>query len=188
MPDNKESIKKIEQLVIHSQKGDQDSFGELYDILIQEIYRYVYFKVRPEDASDLCAEVFVKAWEHIKSYSPQPGTSFRSWIFRIAHNIVIDYYRKNDQYEDIEQAEAIQDTSYEANVEESINHILTLEYVEKGMTQLKEEYRQIILLKFIQDFSNEEISEIMGKSEGAIRIIQYRALQELKKIIKEMQE
>src|SRR3989338_10018248 len=83
---------EIERLVLKIQQGDHDAFATLYDIFIDPIYRYVYYRVNQNDAEDLTEVVFLKVWENILQYKKQKST-FAAWIFRIAHNLVVDHYR-----------------------------------------------------------------------------------------------
>lgn len=178
---------KVEHLVLLSQKGDSEAFGGIYDIFVDSIYRYVYYRVKGEEVEDLVEVVFLKAWEHVGKYK-KGKYSFSAWLFRIAHNLVVDYYRgKEAGGETVPLDEALEETlqSYKREhkpvkrAEEKLNNdILRL-----AMKTLKKTHYDFIVLKFINQLSNEEISEILGKTESALRVIQFRALKELKTVL-----
>jgi RNA polymerase sigma-70 factor (ECF subfamily) len=183
MADIKNSKREIEVLVVKAQAGDGDAFGKLYDLFVNPIYRYMFYRVGQSDAEDLTEMVFLKTWEHIKQYRPGQH-SFSAWIFRIAHNLVVDNYRAH--YNKEELTENIQDHRKEANTTEMARDHFANTNLEKAMQKLKDQYRQILVLKYINDMSNEEIVEITGKSHASLRILQFRALRSLRRIMEDM--
>lgn len=172
---------EIEKLVVESQRGNSDAFGKLYDLFVDMIFRYMHYRVGKQDSEDLTELVFLKTWEHIRKYRREAGT-FSSWIFRIAHNIVVDHYRAN-QFQNVELTENIQDYRSLANTVERTHRILDQEVLALAMKELKDHYRQILILKYMNDLSNEEIGSVMGKSQAALRILQFRALRSLRRIL-----
>lgn len=170
-------------LVRLCQHGDTAAFGEIYDILVDDLYRYVYSKVRDSDREDVCSDVFLKVWENISRYEPQKNVSFRSWFFTVARNVVIDHYRKRRDTLEIDEALQIQDTSVEASPSREINRELDNEYLLRLLGRLKDEYCQAITLKYLNECSNAEIAQIMGKSETAIRILVHRGLKQLHEMV-----
>lgn len=178
---------KIEKLVLQSQKGDSEAFGKIYDVFVDAIYRYVYYRVKNEEVEDLVEIVFLKAWENINKYK-KGKYSFSAWIFRIAHNLVVDYYRgKEAKADTLPLDEALEETiqSYKrehkpiGRTEASLNNdILT-----RALGTLKKTHYDFIVLKFINQLSNEEIAEILGKNESALRVMQFRALKELRTVL-----
>ncbi len=175
--------KQIDELVQRAQGGDSDSFAKIYDHFIDPIYRYVYFRVNLEDALDLTENVFLKVWENLKSY--QTGKKyFSSWIYRIAHNIVVDHYRMNR--ETVELDYDVPDDKKDINpivlAERSLSHTS----LRKAIGKLKKKYQQIIILKYINELENHEIARIMKRSEGNLRILKFRALKALRQILEEM--
>lgn len=176
----------LQELVEKAQQGDKTAFGQIFEIMLDEVYRYMFFKVSPVDAEDLCEDLFVKVWENLGRYATQKNASFRSWVFTIAHNMVIDYYRKNKTTVALDEIEGLEMEHSDMHVEEETNMSFNSAHLAVAMSKLKEEYRQVITLKYINDFSNEEISTITQKSEGAIRIILHRGLKELQKIFENL--
>ena len=148
------------------------------------IYRYVFYRVRNDEVEDLVEVVFLKAWENINKYK-KGKYPFSAWLFRIAHNLVIDYYRTENKVESLdEQLEGtLVDYKREhqplKKAEESLNNGLLF----AALNQLKKPYQDLIVLKFVNGFSNEEVAEILGKKEAALRVMQFRALKELKKML-----
>ena len=140
-------------LVLASQSGESESFGKLYDRFVDPIFRYMHYRVGTDDAEDLTELTFLKTWENIKKFNPKSG-NFSSWIFRIAHNIVVDHYRAHRQ--ELPLTEDIQDRREEAATQDRAHRRLDQEILGKAMQKLKDHYRQVVILKYINDFSNEE--------------------------------
>jgi RNA polymerase sigma-70 factor (ECF subfamily) len=167
----------IEGLVERAAGGDFEVFSELYSIYLDKIYRYVFYQVKDRmTAEDITEDVFVKAWKAIGTCKGK-GKTFLSWLYRIAHNHVIDYLRKMQKYTSIEEMEnmvTISDPKLELEAE--LEHQELLELV----ACLPQNQRQVIILKFIEDMGNREIGRIMNKKEGAIRVLQMRALATLR--------
>lgn len=183
---SRSSIKKedeIQSFVLAAQQGDSDAFGKVYDIFADSIYRYVYYRVGASDAEDLTELVFLKTWEHIKKFR-RGHFSFSSWIFRIAHNVVVDHYRS--RHTEDELSEDMQDKRREAETSFRAHQHFDQEVLKKAMAELKDHYRQVLILKYINDMSNEEIGFIMGRSQAALRILQFRALRHLRRVLERM--
>ncbi|MDZ4244990.1 MAG: sigma-70 family RNA polymerase sigma factor [Candidatus Gracilibacteria bacterium] len=178
---------KIEKLVLRSQQGDSEAFGQIYDVFVDAIYRYVYYRVKNEEVEDLVEIVFLKSWENINKYK-KGKYSFSAWIFRIAHNLVIDYYRgKEARVDTLQLDEVLEETiqSYQREhkpigcTELNLNNEILI----RALGTLKKTHYDFIVLKFINQLSNEEIAEILGKNESALRVMQFRALKELRTVL-----
>lgn len=185
MAENKDiDPKEIELLVKKAQDGDTMAFSQLYDAYFTQIYRYVYYRVNKDDVDDLVAQVFMKAWDNLDKYKPTKGASFGAWVFRIAHNLVVDQYRTHRSISEIPA-----DLADERNEVDPRHHTqLKLDQVQlkAALQGLKEVHRQVIVLKYINGFSNQEIAKVLKRKEGNVRILQFRALKELKKILREL--
>jgi RNA polymerase sigma-70 factor (ECF subfamily) len=169
----------IINLVGQAINGDTQAFGELYTYYVTKIYRYVYYNVHSrERAEDITQEVFLKAWKAIGSCKGKEKT-FSSWLYRIAHNLMIDKLRKSQKQSsrEAELPEDIRDTSDAMEIGLEQRDLLNIIEV------LPPNQKQVILMKFIEDMDNREIAETMGKSTGAIRILQMRALETLRNTI-----
>jgi RNA polymerase sigma-70 factor (ECF subfamily) len=175
---------QIEQLVIKSQQGDAEAFAKVYDVYVTPIYRYIFYKVKREDVEDLVETLFLKAWENIKRYRKQKQAGFKSWLYRIAHNLVVDHYRLTREHAGLDPR--MSDTKREANPIYLTNESLNNDRLKKAISKLKPNYQQVIVLKFLNELSNEEISSILKKSEGSVRILQFRALKALKQTLSDM--
>lgn len=173
---------EIQALVEMTKRGDKDAFASLYERYVDQIYRYVYFRVKEAEAEDLVETVFVKAWEKISSYK-NTGDTFSSWLFRIAHNLVVDHYRKHKTIEEI--TEEYQEYRAEYHPGVTTERTLQNDVLKHGLQELKEEYQQVLVLKYINELSNHEIAKLLDKSEGSLRILQFRALKSLRKILEE---
>lgn len=170
----------IDELVIRCQQGEKDAFAGLYDVFVDPLYRYVYYRCKAEDVEDLLELIFIKAWEHIGKY--KKTHSFQAWIFRIAHNTVIDYYRTHKRIDPI--SVDISDTDDSKNPVKSAEKTLESALVHAAIRSLKEPYKHIVTLRFIEDLDYDEIAHIIGKSEGTIRVMVHRALAKLRTILK----
>lgn len=186
MPDSKpETLNQSEEyLVERASKGDVEAFATLYKIHLDAIYRYVYFRTNHDkDAEDLTEQVFLNAWEALPGFEQQ-GKPFTSWIYRIAHNIVIDYYRVNNRrpilVDEIhpDQQDTDQLTALHKVIQKEEHETLA-----KAISQLPDEQQQVIILRFFEGFSHKEVADVLDKNEGACRMIQFRALQTLKGLL-----
>ena len=173
-------MKDEEQLLIQKAKtGDGVAFGKLYDQHLSKIYRFVFVKVgRKQDAEDITQQVFTSAWQNMKGYEHK-WFPFSSWLYRIAGNAVIDYYRTSKASISIDQVpeEYFSEISDEEN---KIDIAINISTVRVALAKLEQDQQSVLLMKFVDDLTNKEIAEAMGKTEGAIRVIQHRALKQLK--------
>lgn len=163
-------------------KGESSAFGVLYDHYQPMIYRFVAVKVGSrEEAEDITHQVFLSAWQNIKSYEHR-GHPFSSWLYQAARNQVIDYYRAKKNETSIDNV----DPEYFASVasaEFALPTKLDMEMVGRAIQQLKPDYQDVIIMRFIEDVSLRETAEVLSKSEGAVKVMQHRAVRELKKIL-----
>jgi RNA polymerase sigma-70 factor (ECF subfamily) len=177
-------MKEELELIQRAQSGETEAFGKLYDTYVSKIYRFILLKVtRRADAEDLTHHVFLSAWQNIRSYRFQ-GNPFSSWLYKIAHNAVIDFYRTQKPHVDIELVSE-DSFSHLPDLEQELDRGAELIQVRHALTQLKQEDQSVLIMKFIDDLSNKEIAETLQKTEGAVRVMQHRALKQLKKIIDE---
>ncbi|HLD27475.1 MAG TPA: RNA polymerase sigma factor [Patescibacteria group bacterium] len=170
---------KDKYLVIKANQGDTEAFGKLFDKYSAKIYRFIYYKVSSaEIAEDFTSQCFLKIWEQISSGAKV--RSFQSWMYKIARNLVIDYYRSREREELplIYQEEEIQS---EVKVDPDKN--LDKDFLEKVLLNLNVEVREIITLRFIEELSIKEIAKIVDKSPANVRVIIHRALKELNKYV-----
>jgi RNA polymerase sigma-70 factor (ECF subfamily) len=176
---------KMQALVEKVQQGDKNAFGEIYDLLLDRVYRFIYFRTgNKEDAEDLTETVFIKIWKSIPSYENK-GLPFEAWVFRITRNIVIDHYRTKKPK--VTLNENLKDTlpDNKETPEDLLHNKMLKETIFTKIKLLPEAYKEIIILKFIEDKDNKEISDILEKPIDQVRVLQSRALKALKKLIYE---
>lgn len=169
-----------QNLIRLAQAGNQETFARLYDAYIERIYRYVYFRVADEElAEDITSQVFLKVWEKLHTY--QAGQSpFMAWLYRIAHNAVIDYYRTRKVSIPLEEASPIE-VSHADEINERLDLQVKSQHLRKALQQLTDEQQQVLLLKFVGGLSTSEIAQQLSKQQGAVRALQMRGLQALSK-------
>jgi len=172
------------QLVSQAKTGDSDAFGKLYDSYLERIYRFVYFRVEDQQtAEDITSQVFLKAWENLGRFQIG-GAPFLAWLYTIAHNAVIDYYRTRKVTAALDDVR-LSDPGHAEFVENGIDSAVEMESIKTALSTLTDDQRQVLLLKFIDEMSNEEIARHLGKREGAIRALQMRGLKALAKRLAE---
>lgn len=174
------------EIVQRATKRDEAAFAELYTHYVDKIYRYIYYKVgNAAEAEDLCGQVFLKAWEAIERYT-WTGYPFSSWLYRLAHNLVVDHYRTSR--ESLPLDDAIVTTEQPIDPEVALLNHFAANELRRAIGQLTGEQRQVIHFKFIEGYDNSEIAQMMNKKEGAIRALQYRALHSLQEIMVQQEQ
>jgi len=167
---------KVIRLVKRAIGGDFAAFGDLYGVYLDRIYRYVFYQVKDKmTAEDVTEEVFLKAWKAIKSCRGKERT-FSSWLYRIAHNNVIDIFRSQQKKWTVDMETVAELNQPTVEVETKLDH----QEILNSLTDLPPNQKQVIILKFIEGLDNFEIERIIGKSQGAIRVLQTRALAKLR--------
>ncbi len=170
------------RIIEEAKEGNKESFGLLYEHYVPPIYRFIYMKVNGrEEAEDLTHEVFLSAWQNLYRYKSQ-GFPFSSWLYQIARNRVIDHYRVRKSHIAIETVDA-ELVSVGSGLEERLDGDLNLQKVKGAIKTLSPDQQDVLIMKFVEDLSHAEIAAAMKKSEGAVRLIQHRAIQSLKRII-----
>jgi RNA polymerase sigma-70 factor (ECF subfamily) len=167
-------------LVDRAQSGDREALEELYLIHFDRIYSYLHVTVgNRHDAEDLTTQTFLRMLESIGKFRWQ-SAPFSAWLFRIAHNLSMDHFRASRRWQPEEEPPeppADESTSAEQGALQSIGQKSMLELIEN----LSGEQQQVLTLKFVFNFSNGEVATILGKTEGAIKSLQHRALASLQK-------
>ncbi len=165
---------------------DTEAFGELYNIYVVKIYRFVYFKVSTaEEAQDITSETFLKTWEYLNK--EEQIENFKALLYKIARNLVIDFYRKRSQAEILvveteDELENLASKMEDVSIRQA-EVKLEIQEIEKNLRKLKDEYREVIILKFIEGFSTGEIAKILEKPKSNVRVLSHRALKALKEVI-----
>jgi RNA polymerase sigma-70 factor (ECF subfamily) len=169
-----------EQLIRSAVGGDSSAFGALYDQYQPAIYRFVVVKVGSrEEAEDITHHVFLSAWQKMPAYKHR-GHPFSSWLYQIARNMVIDHYRSKKGDVSLDKIDP-ESSIIPAVAQSDLSIKLQLERVHVAIKELKPDYQDVIILRFIEDLPLKETAAILKKSEGAVKLVQHRAIRELKK-------
>jgi RNA polymerase sigma-70 factor (ECF subfamily) len=176
------SQQEIQELVARAQGGEGDAFAQLYDLYSKKIHSYLRYHLngKVDLAEDLAADVFVKAMEKIGSYQFS-GVPFSAWLYRIAHNHLIDYLRAlpKKQGVPLDECNGVDDPS----AERALSDTLTQQQLKGALTGLTQEQRQVIVLRFLEDRSIADTARLMSKNEDAIKQLQVRALRNMRRAL-----
>jgi RNA polymerase sigma-70 factor, ECF subfamily len=177
-----DSADHVRQLVDRAQHGDRGALEELYLIHFDRIYGYLHVSVgNRHDAEDLTTQTFLKMLESIGKFRWR-SAPFSAWLFRIAHNLAMDHFRARRRWqpeEDVPEPPGSEEPSAELQAMQSIGRQSMLELIER----LSHEQQQVLTLKFVFNFPNADVATILGKTEGAVKSLQHRALVSLQKQI-----
>lgn len=170
-----------DELVIRQVKdGDAEAFGVLYDQYAELIFRYIYTHLDNRlDAEDLTEEIFLRAWKALPKYDER-GLPFSAFLFRIARNSLIDYYRQRKVVQSIDDIEI---PSHHPGPEEVVDIRLENSDLKDRIGELREDYRNVLIFRFLSGLSPEETAQVMQRSVGAVRVLQHRALSVLKELM-----
>lgn len=165
--------------------GDKEAFGVLYERYVTRIYNYIYYRTgNVHDAEDLTERVFLRALKHISNYQDR-GIPFSAWLYRIAHNLVANWHRDNSRKKILQLEERTTKSSPSVHPEHEIIHLEERSALLELIRTLPAERQQLLILKFVEQLSNAEIGQIMGRSEGAIKSLYHRTLLALRDELKE---
>jgi RNA polymerase sigma-70 factor (ECF subfamily) len=166
--------RREEQWLVNQAQQDPRQFDALYMAYIDDIYRFIYYKTSHQaTAEDLTAQVFMQALERLQQFHYQPGARFSSWLYRIAHNLIVDYYRKHKETVDIELAESVAAAETTSHI---VDEHLQAEQVQCVLQMMSEDDRTILQLRLWQDKSYTDIAQIMQSNAVAIRARYSRAV------------
>ena len=173
----------IVELVGRAQAGDAEAFGSLYDRYVDVVYRYVYYRVGNQSLTeDMVSETFLRALRRISSFTWQ-GRDFGAWLVTIARNLIADHYKSSRYKLEVQTADMLDaDRATDGPENEVLDSITNLTLLE-AVKMLGAEQQECIVLRFLQGFSVTETALAMGKNEGAIKALQYRAVQSLKRLL-----
>lgn len=165
-----------EDILARASQGDKDAFGALYERYAERIFNYVYYRTgNQHDAEDLTARVFQRAMNHIRNYTDR-GVPFSAWLYRIAHNLVANWHRDRSRKQEI----AIDDLpvlpTKSDHPERNLVRSQEQEALLRMIRKLPPERQNLLILKFVENMSNAEIGNIMGRSEGAVKSLYHRTL------------
>lgn len=162
--------------LIDRAREDREAFGVLYERYVRRIYAYIYYRTgNTFDAEDLTERVFIRALRHIGRYSDR-GLPISAWLYRIAHNLVANWYRDNSRRKEISLEETLPPMPSGEHPERALVETEERENLLRMIRCLPQERQELLILKFVEDLSNAEIGMIMGRSEGAIKSLYHRTL------------
>jgi RNA polymerase sigma-70 factor (ECF subfamily) len=179
----------FEDTILYSRikRKDRDSFIKAYDKYVADIYRFVYFKVSDKEiAEDITSQTFLKSWGHIQNNSLEDYKTLRALFYRVARNIVIDHYRKtnNEQNISLDSEENNIDIIDEGQSPiRDIESSQDKEELMKYLDELKDEYREVLVMRYLNEMSITEIAEVLNKNKGNIRVLSFRALKALRELM-----
>jgi RNA polymerase sigma-70 factor (ECF subfamily) len=168
-------------------RSDPESYTKLYDAYVEQIYRFVYFKVSSkEEAEDITSEVFLKAWHFVQE--KQDIKNFKALLYKIARNSVIDLYRRKsvrpESYLEDQLAKGFEPSDAGKWLSQE-NAQIDSKAIIQALKKLKQEYQEVITLRYVDELEVSEIAEIIGKGNVAVRVTLHRALNKLKEFLKE---
>ena len=180
------NIHQDKKLFKRIKEKDREAFLDAYDAYADDIYRFIFFKIGNEDeARDITSAVFLKVWEYAQSRGLDGSKSLRAFIYKTARNSVIDHYRSHSvKVGTEEEAEGVVDQNQDIHAAAEI--VSDIELMKKCLGKLKDEYREIILMHFVDELSFAEIAEITGRPVGNLRVLSFRALQALRELMEKI--
>jgi len=175
------SKREERELIKRAKECDSSAFARLYEYYYQDIYNYIYFRIPDASlAEDLTSEVFIKVLESIDSFTFR-GFPFSSWLYRIARNMMVDYFRSHQEPVDLPLEEGV--LPAERDTSDVFDRELTQQRLAQALSNLTEDQQQVVILRFVDGLSNTDMAQVLGKSEGAIKSLQYRALSSLSRFL-----
>ena len=174
-------VRREEELIRRAQEFDEEALGWLYELFYPKLYNYAYLQLGDiQQAEDLASEVLLRVLESLKGYRFR-GVPLAAWVFRIARNCLIDLHRRRQRRPQVELYEGIPNgrDSPQAATERAIAQ----SELRLALTKLTEEQRQVIILKFVEGMDNASVARVLGRSQGAVKSLQHRALVSLRKIL-----
>jgi len=175
-----ESEYKEDIVLARASQGDKDAFGELYEHYTERIFNYVYYRTgNVHDAEDLTARVFQRAMNHIHSYTDR-GVPFSAWLYRIAHNLVANWHRDRSRKQEIPLDDLPILPAKGDHPETTLVRTEQQDALLRLIRRLPSERQNLLILKFVENMSNAEIGQVMGRSEGAVKSLYHRTLLSLR--------
>jgi RNA polymerase sigma-70 factor (ECF subfamily) len=172
-----------ERLLAAARRFDAVALGELYDLYETKIFNYIYHRCGDQAAAeDLTAQVFLKMLESIRTGNAW-NSSFSGWLYRIAHNLVIDHYRRRDRQPSVNIDDAPPAASGVEDPVETAEMNMDADRLRAAIRRLTEEQSAVISLRFLEGYSIAEVAAMMDRSEGAIKALQYRAVASLRSLL-----
>ncbi|MCJ0874187.1 sigma-70 family RNA polymerase sigma factor [Streptomyces sp. ZAF1911] len=174
---------RMMDLVERAQAGEADAFGRLYDQYSDTVYRYIYYRVGGKaTAEDLTSETFLRALRRISTFTWQ-GRDFGAWLVTIARNLVADHFKSSRFRLEVTTGEMLDANEVERSPEDSVLESLSNAALLEAVRKLNPQQQECVTLRFLQGLSVAETARVMGKNEGAIKTLQYRAVRTLARLL-----
>lgn len=173
-----------ERYLIHqTRKGNPEAFDKIYDKYLDRIYRFIFFRVSSkEQAEDLSSQVFLKALEYLGE--KRKINNLQAFLYQIARNLIIDFYRDKKEVVSLDREEAKELQDGQLDISEKVNTKLEIEKIKKALTEIRDGYKEVIILYYLEELSIREIAQILEKNKGNVRILIHRALKALREKIR----
>ncbi len=174
-------VRREEELIRRAQEFDQEALGWLYQLFYPKLYNYAYLQLGDvQQAEDLASEVLLRVLESLKGYRFR-GVPLAAWVFRIARNCLIDLHRRRQRRPQVALYEGIPNAH--DGPQAAAERAIAQDELRLALTRLTEEQRQVIVLKFVEGMDNAGVARVLGRSQGAVKSLQHRALLSLRKIL-----
>lgn len=169
-----------DEAIIRASRGDGEAFSVLYQRYVRRIYNYIYYRTgNQHDAEDLTERVFFRALNHIRNYNNR-GLPFSAWLYRIAHNLVANWYRDTKRRKEVPLDDHAYTISRGDLPESELMKLQEVEGLLKALRRLPVDRQNLLILKFVEHLSNDEIAQILGRTEGAVKSLYHRTLLSLR--------
>ncbi len=176
MSEEKKKEKDEKEILKQASLGNEEAFGLLYETYVDRIFNYIYYRTgNVHDAEDLTARVFQRAMKHIPNYQDR-GVPFSAWLYRIAHNLVANWHRDRSRKKEVSITEKMILRAKDESPETTIIRTEKQDALLQIIRTLPPDRQQLLILKFVEGYSNREIGEIMNRSEGAVKSLYHRTL------------
>jgi RNA polymerase sigma-70 factor (ECF subfamily) len=176
-------VQEEQSLIRRAQQGDQVALTQLYETHFERIYRYIAIKIGDRtEAEDMTQQVFLHALKSLSSYR-EKGMPFSSWLYRIAHNQVVDFFRKRAKHATVPLDESLPIPATDGDPKILVETKITIEEITIATKKLTPAQREVIALRFASELSITEVAGIMKKSEGAIKALQHSAIAALRRAL-----
>ena len=179
-------LDKEKEILREAAQGSEEAFGLLYETYVDRIYNYIYYRTgNIHDAEDLTARVFQRAMKHIPKYEDR-GVPFSAWLYRIAHNLVANWHRDRSRKKEITITEKMSLPALQEHPEKTLMRTEEQDALLRLLRTLPPNRQQLLILKFVENYSNAEIGKIMGRSEGAVKSLYHRTLLALREEVDDL--
>ncbi len=175
------------ELIAHAQRGEVSAIGRLYDRHRESIFRYLWVRLDDRQlAEDLTGDVFMRMLDALPRYRLQ-GLPFRAWLYRIAHNLLVDYFRKMNHQATV-PIDAVEEHGAGDDLDRTIEKMLETERLQVALVSLEPTQCEVVILRFLAGLSLRETAQTLGKTEAAIKALQHRGLSSLRRALEPLEE